>query len=93
VSGDDADTNAHTFCIEGDGSAARLLRDTTKILSHSSGFTNLTGFTLAARGDGTVDDSSVNPINLKFLEYTILENHTQSERDSEIDRQMSTYNI
>jgi hypothetical protein len=94
TSGDDADSNAHTFCVETDGSDARLLRDGTAVLSGTGTPDDLTGFTINGRGDdGGLGDSNVTYTDLDALEYTILENHSQKERDNEINRQMSKYNI
>jgi len=90
VKGDDADANFHVFCLEGDGSTLRLIRDDPTngaILSGNNGFSDLTGLTLVARADG-VDKS-----NTDFAEYTVLENHTTQERDDEMNRLGEKYNI
>jgi hypothetical protein len=90
ITGGDADSDPHTFALDGNEDTFRLLRDGNEIIKNSnSGFDSLSGFSLSVRGDGNLTYSS----SLDVVEYSILENHTNYDLESEIDRQMTNHNI
>lgn len=90
ITGNDADSEPHTFALEGNGDTFRLLRDKNEIIKDTnSGFDSLSGFSLSVRGDGNLNYSS----SLDVVEYSILDNHTNHDLESEIDRQMTNHNI
>jgi hypothetical protein len=77
--------------IEGDGSTLRfIINDNTSspLLSDSNGFDNLTGLRLGRQGGGSGSFA-----NVDIAEYTVLENHTDSDRNQEIDRQMKKFGL
>lgn len=92
--GGTADNNLHTFALEYSGTGTdefRFFKDSTSALisgtpssvpSHSNIFLN-------QRGDENADSEGDNDIR----EFTLLENHSTSDRDKEINRQMEKHNI
>jgi len=80
------DTNFHTAALES-RSGGRLLIDGNQVINYGSGGSGLSGITIG-----------INPLNgapaeMHMAELTVLENHTQTERDDEISRLSSEYNI
>jgi len=87
TSGNLADTDFHVFAME-NRSGGRLLIDGTVVLNFGSvSGSGLSGFTISGNNGGNA------PANMDVAEITILSNHTQAERDSEIARLQSEYNI
>jgi hypothetical protein len=80
------DTNWHVAALES-RSGGRLLIDGNQVINYGSGGTGLSGITIGS------NSSNGAPAAMHMAELTVLENHTQTERDDEISRLSSEYNI
>jgi len=88
--GGTSDTNLHVFVVDRDGGTLSLFKDdmSSALLSASGSPENVTGLSIGNRAD---EARSYGDPDVAVVE--VLEGHTDSERDDEVARLKSKYNI